>query len=398
MRSTRRLARGPARPREAARDHHARARRAVAGAGTFLVSATRLGGRHGYDAAGATSVMGGAVTGFTKALARERADALVKAVDFAPSRKTAALADMLIEETLRDPGAVEIGHADDLRWTVGLVERPAGHDAGARADRRRPCSSSPAPPAASCRRSPPTSRPPPAGRSTCSTSSGAGPGRPRPRALRHRPRRPQARPRRAHQGARRAPDAEARRARARRHRARPRGARRDRGDRARRRHRALAPGRPDRPGAGRRRRSARRSSAAAASTCCCTAPGWRSATSCPTSRSASTTSSSTSRPTAGSTCCTRLGDRLPGAAVVVQPRSPGASATPARPTTRPPTTCCASRSRSLRRRRRPRHRDRLDRLGGHRHGQPRLDPEDDGAGRHRHAAARGRRARWCAAS
>ena len=38
--------------------------------------------------------MGGAVTGFTKALARERADALVKAVDFAPSRKTAALADV----------------------------------------------------------------------------------------------------------------------------------------------------------------------------------------------------------------------------------------------------------------------------------------------------------------
>ena len=37
--------------------------------------------------------MGGAVTGFTKALAREREDALVKAVDFAPSRKTAALAE-----------------------------------------------------------------------------------------------------------------------------------------------------------------------------------------------------------------------------------------------------------------------------------------------------------------
>ena len=37
-------------------------------------------------------------------------------------------------------------------------------------------------------------------------------------------------------------------------------------------------------------------------------------------------------------------------------------------------------------------RDRLDRVGGHRHGEPRLDPEDDGDGRHRHAAARGRRA------
>jgi len=100
----------------------------VGPAGTFLLSATRLGGRHGYDADGASSVIGGAVTGFTKALSRERPGALVKAIDFAPSRKTAALADLLLEETLRDPGAVEVGHADDLRWSVGLVERPAEHD------------------------------------------------------------------------------------------------------------------------------------------------------------------------------------------------------------------------------------------------------------------------------
>ena len=100
----------------------------VGAPGTFLVSATRLGGRHGYGVEGSTSVLGGAVTGFTKALARERAEALVKAVDFAPSRRTAALADLLVDETLQDPGAVEIGHADDLRWTVGLVEEPAGHD------------------------------------------------------------------------------------------------------------------------------------------------------------------------------------------------------------------------------------------------------------------------------
>ena len=56
---------------------------AVGGSGTFLVSATRLGGHHGYDAAGANAPMGGAVTGFTKAYKRERPDALVKAVDFA---------------------------------------------------------------------------------------------------------------------------------------------------------------------------------------------------------------------------------------------------------------------------------------------------------------------------
>ncbi|HEX5820236.1 MAG TPA: SDR family NAD(P)-dependent oxidoreductase, partial [Solirubrobacterales bacterium] len=100
----------------------------IEGEGTFLVAGTRLGGRHGYDAAGATSAMGGAVTGFVKSLARERSDALIKAVDFAPSRKTAALAEILIEETLRDPGVVEVGHAEELRWSVGLVERAAEPD------------------------------------------------------------------------------------------------------------------------------------------------------------------------------------------------------------------------------------------------------------------------------
>ncbi|MGZ5359289.1 MAG: beta-ketoacyl synthase N-terminal-like domain-containing protein, partial [Solirubrobacterales bacterium] len=100
----------------------------VSAPGTFLVSATRLGGRHGYEAEGAMSAMGGGVAGFTKALAREREQALVKAVDFPPSRKTTALADLLLEETLRDPGAVEVGHAQELRWTVGLAEREAEPD------------------------------------------------------------------------------------------------------------------------------------------------------------------------------------------------------------------------------------------------------------------------------
>ncbi|MGZ4565050.1 MAG: SDR family NAD(P)-dependent oxidoreductase, partial [Mycobacterium sp.] len=89
----------------------------------FLVVATRLGGYHGYDAAGATCPLGGAVTGFAKAYRRERPDALVKAVDFPVNRKTAALADVLIDETLRDPGCVEVGYAGGRRWGVGLSER-----------------------------------------------------------------------------------------------------------------------------------------------------------------------------------------------------------------------------------------------------------------------------------
>ena len=136
----------------------------------FLVSGTRLGGYHGYDEQGALAPLGGAVIGFTKAYSRERPDALVKAVDFAPSRSTAALADLLLEETLRDPGCVEVGYGDDLRWTVGLAERPFGDGTGGLAARPRTASSwSPARPAASSPRSPPTWPPPPAAPSTCST-------------------------------------------------------------------------------------------------------------------------------------------------------------------------------------------------------------------------------------
>ncbi|HEV2689421.1 MAG TPA: phosphopantetheine-binding protein, partial [Bryobacteraceae bacterium] len=94
----------------------------IAAPDTFLVSATRLGGQHGYDEAGATSPLGGAVVGFTKTYKRERMDALVKAVDFEAEREPSEVADILIEETLRDPGAIEIGYREGLRWTVALQE------------------------------------------------------------------------------------------------------------------------------------------------------------------------------------------------------------------------------------------------------------------------------------
>ncbi|HEX6898667.1 MAG TPA: SDR family NAD(P)-dependent oxidoreductase [Thermoanaerobaculia bacterium] len=97
---------------------------------SFLISATRLGGRHGYDEAGAFAPLGGAVTGITKAFQREKPGALVKAVDFPAGCQTAALADALIEETLRDPGAVEIGREGERRWTVGLIEQPPGGGTG----------------------------------------------------------------------------------------------------------------------------------------------------------------------------------------------------------------------------------------------------------------------------
>src|SRR5206468_1223449 len=96
----------------------------IATADTFLVAATRLGGLHGYDEAGAFAPLGGAVTGFAKTYKRERAEALVKAVDFEPRAAAHDVAKLLIEETLRDPGAVEIGYQRGLRWMIGLEGRP----------------------------------------------------------------------------------------------------------------------------------------------------------------------------------------------------------------------------------------------------------------------------------
>jgi NAD(P)-dependent dehydrogenase (short-subunit alcohol dehydrogenase family)/acyl carrier protein len=97
----------------------------VGAPGTFLVAATRLGGQQGYDEPGAVAPLGGAVTGFTKAWKRERPEALVKTVDFEASPKTAELADALLEETRRDPGVVEVGYKDGLRFSVGLAEGEA---------------------------------------------------------------------------------------------------------------------------------------------------------------------------------------------------------------------------------------------------------------------------------
>jgi hypothetical protein len=92
--------------------------------GKFLVSATRLGGQHGYDDAGAVGPLGGAVVGFAKTYKRERTGALVKAVDFSVESRAPEIAELLIEETLRDPGAVEVGYKMGLRWTIGLQEQP----------------------------------------------------------------------------------------------------------------------------------------------------------------------------------------------------------------------------------------------------------------------------------
>ncbi|HUO59276.1 MAG TPA: SDR family NAD(P)-dependent oxidoreductase [Candidatus Acidoferrales bacterium] len=94
----------------------------IASPGTFLVSATRLGGQHGYNESGASQPMGGAVVGFTKTYKREQLDVTVKAVDFELHSAPSSIADALIHETLRDNGAVEVGYKDGTRWSVALQE------------------------------------------------------------------------------------------------------------------------------------------------------------------------------------------------------------------------------------------------------------------------------------
>jgi NAD(P)-dependent dehydrogenase (short-subunit alcohol dehydrogenase family) len=106
----------------------------IAGAGTFLVSAVRLGGQHGYDDDGAALPLGGAVTGFTKAYKREQEPALIKAVDFSLDADADAITEALISETLADPGVVEIGHKGGDRWTVGLRELPLDETQGIELD------------------------------------------------------------------------------------------------------------------------------------------------------------------------------------------------------------------------------------------------------------------------
>ncbi|MCK5798647.1 MAG: SDR family NAD(P)-dependent oxidoreductase, partial [Deltaproteobacteria bacterium] len=102
----------------------------IKASGTFLMSAVRLGGRHGYDEAGATLPFGGAITGFTKSYKHERPDVLVKAVDFAGDAAPEFIAEALVAETLHDPGAVEIGREGGDRWTIAFREMPLDEPEG----------------------------------------------------------------------------------------------------------------------------------------------------------------------------------------------------------------------------------------------------------------------------
>jgi len=64
------------------------------------------------------------VTGFSKSYRKERPDALVKAVDVAVGARDSVVAELLVEETLFDPGCVEVGRAGDDRFGIAFVDVP----------------------------------------------------------------------------------------------------------------------------------------------------------------------------------------------------------------------------------------------------------------------------------
>ena len=88
-------------------------------ANSFLVSATRMGGLHGFIQA--ANPLGGAVGGFTKAYRRERRGALARVVDFETKASHEFIADCLIQETLNDPASLEVGREKGLRYAVALI-------------------------------------------------------------------------------------------------------------------------------------------------------------------------------------------------------------------------------------------------------------------------------------
>lgn len=96
--------------------------RALTGSGTFLACATRFGGTFGYGSVPAYNPCGGAVSGFAKAFGRESPACLVKVVDFETTTGPAAIAQVLIDEILRDPGAVEVGYHNGHRYGLTLLE------------------------------------------------------------------------------------------------------------------------------------------------------------------------------------------------------------------------------------------------------------------------------------
>ena len=89
----------------------------------FLACGTRFGGLHGCRPGSATGPLGGLASGFAKALSWERPDLVVKVIDFEEQASASVVSATLLEEILRDPGAVEIGREGDQRFGIAALEQ-----------------------------------------------------------------------------------------------------------------------------------------------------------------------------------------------------------------------------------------------------------------------------------
>ncbi len=89
-----------------------------------FVTVTGLGGRFGFGGLAREKLGQVGAVGFTKALAKEWPEALVKAVDVDPSAAPDALAELLFEELRSGDRAVEVGYAGGQRSGVALRRAP----------------------------------------------------------------------------------------------------------------------------------------------------------------------------------------------------------------------------------------------------------------------------------
>ncbi len=92
------------------------------GEGNLFVSVTGMGGRLGFDRAAGPLPVSGAVTGFTKALAREWEDAAVRVVDITREGLYPDLGMQILAQALDPTAPIEVGIIGGVRYVPAFVD------------------------------------------------------------------------------------------------------------------------------------------------------------------------------------------------------------------------------------------------------------------------------------
>ncbi|HAH05396.1 MAG TPA: hypothetical protein DCM05_02545, partial [Elusimicrobia bacterium] len=90
----------------------------------WVVTLTRMGGTHGCRAKGPFQPLSGALTGLTKALARELPQASVRAVDFDAETAPSQMAELSLGELGSDDPRLEVGFVRGVRHALRLLRHP----------------------------------------------------------------------------------------------------------------------------------------------------------------------------------------------------------------------------------------------------------------------------------